>query len=152
MEYKYIQALYIPSWICCLGESVSIWNNRWTCPGWIFIPHKPHPFSNEYHTIAEGLTNVLFRVEIVEGKDSLTKTSCSLHYYEFHNDCAELASNLPVINAPSLFRASIVRDYGIYHQSSVATLEKYLGNLVFLSYFFTIIFLGKGLFRTNNHW
>jgi len=94
MEYKYIQALYIPSWICCLGESVSIWNNRWTCPGWIFIPHKPHPFSNEYHTIAEGLTNVLFRVEIVEGKDSLTKTSCSLHYYEFHNDCAELPSNL----------------------------------------------------------
>jgi len=61
---------HIPSWICCLDESVSIWNNRWTCPGWIFIPCKPHPFGNEYHTIADGLANILFWVEIVEGKDS----------------------------------------------------------------------------------
>ena len=64
--YKY----YIPSWVCCLDESVSIWINRWTCPGWIFIPRKPHPFGNEYHTIADGLTNILFWAEIVEGKDA----------------------------------------------------------------------------------
>ena len=61
---------YIPSWICCLDESVSIWNNQWTCPEWIFIPCKPHPFGNEYHTIADGLTNILFWVEIVQGKDA----------------------------------------------------------------------------------
>ena len=64
--YRY----YIPSWVYCLDESVSIWINRWTCPGWIFIPRKPHPFGNEYHTIADGLNNILFWVEIVEGKDA----------------------------------------------------------------------------------
>ena len=61
---------YIPSCIYCLDESVSIWTNRWTYPRWIFIPHKPRQFVNEYHTIADGLTNILFRVEIVEGKDA----------------------------------------------------------------------------------
>ena len=41
------------------------------CPGWIFIPQKLHPFDNEYHTIADGLTNILFQLlEIVQGKDT----------------------------------------------------------------------------------
>ena len=63
---------YIPSWICCLNASVLIliWTNWWTCPGWIFIRHKHHPFGNEYHTITDGLTNILFRMEIAQGKDA----------------------------------------------------------------------------------
>ena len=31
-------------------------------------PRKPHPFGNEYHTIADGLTNILINYEIVIGK------------------------------------------------------------------------------------
>ena len=61
---------YIPSWICCLNESVLIWTNQLTCPGWIFIPCKPHLFGNEYHTIADDLTSILFGVKIVQGKDA----------------------------------------------------------------------------------
>ena len=39
------------SWITCLDESMSTWNSRWTCPGWVLYSCKPHPFGNEYHTI-----------------------------------------------------------------------------------------------------
>ena len=34
----------------------------------MFVPHKPHPAGNEYHTIADGLYGILFGTEIVEGK------------------------------------------------------------------------------------
>ena len=60
---------FVPGWILCLDESMSIWFNRWTCPGWVFCPRKPHPFGNEYHTACCGLTGILFSLELVEGKD-----------------------------------------------------------------------------------
>ena len=61
--------IFIPRWISCLDESMSIWTNRWTCPGWIFCPRKPHPYGNEYHTICDGQSGIMYAVEIVEGKD-----------------------------------------------------------------------------------
>ena len=60
---------FSPGWIVCLDESMSIWHNRWTCPGWVYCPRKPHPFGNEYHDIACGLSKILFRILMVEGKD-----------------------------------------------------------------------------------
>jgi len=54
----------------CLDENMSIWHNKWTCPGWIFCPRKLHPFGNEYHTACCGLCNILFSIEIIEGKDA----------------------------------------------------------------------------------
>ena len=53
----------------CIDESMSIWFNKWTCPGWMFVPRKPHPFGNEYHTRACGETAVIDCVDLVEGKD-----------------------------------------------------------------------------------
>jgi hypothetical protein len=61
---------FLAGWVMCLDESMSIWHQRWTCPGWIFCPRKPNPFGNEYHTACCALTNILFLIEIVEGKDS----------------------------------------------------------------------------------
>ena len=61
---------FSPSWVSCLDESMSPWTSRWTCPGWTFVPRKPHPFGNEYHTIACGKSGVLYGLELVEGKDS----------------------------------------------------------------------------------
>jgi hypothetical protein len=61
---------FVTAWVMCLDESMSIWHNTWTCPGWIFCPRKPHPFGNEYHTTCCGLYNILFSIEIVEGKDA----------------------------------------------------------------------------------
>jgi hypothetical protein len=53
----------------CLNESMSIWFSRWTCPGWVFCPQKPHDKGNEYHSACCGLTGVMFSIELVEGKD-----------------------------------------------------------------------------------
>jgi hypothetical protein len=76
---KNMQDRYIPSWVSCLDESMSIWNMRWTCPGYVFCPRKPHPVGNEYHTIADGLTTILYAAEIVMGKDTPANY---VHQYE----------------------------------------------------------------------
>ena len=61
--------IFLSSWVICLDESMSIWHNKFTCPGWIYCPRKPHPFGNEYHTACCGKSNILFSLELVEGKD-----------------------------------------------------------------------------------
>ena len=63
-------AVFKCSWVACLDESMSIWFNRWTCPGWMMVPRKPHPFGNEYHTINCGESGFVFGAEIQEGKDA----------------------------------------------------------------------------------
>jgi hypothetical protein len=61
---------YSPSWLSCLDESMSPWTNKY-CPGYMFVPRKPHPFGNEYHTIADGDQGkpIMWRAKVQEGKD-----------------------------------------------------------------------------------
>ena len=61
--------VFSPGWITCLDESMSIWTNMFTCPGWMVVPRKPHPFGNEWHTICCGISGIMFYLELVEGKD-----------------------------------------------------------------------------------
>ena len=61
---------FTPSWINCLDESMSTWINKYSCPGWMFVPQKPWPFGNEYHTVRCSLSGILWQMELVEGKDS----------------------------------------------------------------------------------
>ena len=42
---------FTPSWVSWLDESMSTWTNKYSCPGWMFVPRKPWPFGNEYHTV-----------------------------------------------------------------------------------------------------
>ena len=32
----------------------------WTCPGWMFVPRKPHPTGNEYHSICCGVSGIMY--------------------------------------------------------------------------------------------
>jgi hypothetical protein len=48
---------------------MSPWTSQWTCPGWMYVPLKPHPMGNEYHSICSGHSGVMYRIELVEGKD-----------------------------------------------------------------------------------
>ena len=57
------------SWVSVLDESIQEWINLYTFPGWIFVPCKPHPFGNKYHTIVCALYKVIYHVEIIEGED-----------------------------------------------------------------------------------
>ena len=61
---------FIPGWANCLDESMSVWTNKYTCPGWMFVPRKPWPFGNEYHMVCCCLSGVLWGLELVEGKDT----------------------------------------------------------------------------------
>lgn len=70
---------YCPSWVSCLDESISIWLSKFTCPGWVFCPRKPHPFGNEYHTICDTLTNIMYGIELVEGKVSPPQRDKPIH-------------------------------------------------------------------------
>ena len=65
---KNMNQVFTPGWISCLDESMLVWFNRWTCPGWMFVPRKPHPFGNEYHTLCDGTWGVLYHAELVEGR------------------------------------------------------------------------------------
>ena len=46
-----------------------VWTSQWTCLGWMCVPHKPHPFRNEYHSMCCGLSGNMYSIELVEGKD-----------------------------------------------------------------------------------
>ena len=45
----HMQWIFIPSWMSCLDESMSSWTRWLTCPGFMYIPRKPHPMGNGYH-------------------------------------------------------------------------------------------------------
>ena len=61
---------FTPSWVSCLDESMSTWTNKYSCPRSMFVPRKPWPFGNEYHTVCCSLSGILWQMELVEGKDS----------------------------------------------------------------------------------
>ena len=67
---EHSQSCFSPGWVNCLDESMSVWTNQWTCPGWMFVPRKPHPMGNVlYHSLCCGLSCVMYAIEVVEGKD-----------------------------------------------------------------------------------
>ena len=63
-----MEIIFSSAWIVCLDESMSLWTNMWTCPGWVFCPRKPWDCGNEYHTIACGVCSIIFHMEMMEGK------------------------------------------------------------------------------------
>jgi hypothetical protein len=66
--YKNMADEFNPSWIHVLDESMMEWLNKYA-PGFMFVGHKAHSFGNERHTICCALTTILWRAQIVEGKD-----------------------------------------------------------------------------------
>ena len=64
-----MRKIFNSGWVVCLDESMSQWTRQWTCPGFVYCPRKPHPKGNEYHTIADGKSGILFELELVEEKD-----------------------------------------------------------------------------------
>jgi Transposase IS4 len=64
-----MHANYTPGWISCLDNSMMVWSNKFTRPGCMFVPRKPHPCGNDWHSICCGVSGVIFAVNLVEGKD-----------------------------------------------------------------------------------
>ena len=57
-----------PSWIDVIDKIMMEGFNKYA-PGFMCVGHKPHTLGNERHTIYCGLTSILWRSQIVEGKD-----------------------------------------------------------------------------------
>ena len=60
---------FSPSWINTIDESISKWINEFTCPGFMYVPCKPWPFGNEYHDAGCADSDVIWQVDLREGKD-----------------------------------------------------------------------------------
>ena len=60
---------FLPGYINCLDESMSMWTNKFTCPSFMFVPHKPWPFGNKYHTMCGCSSGIMWGIDLVEGKD-----------------------------------------------------------------------------------
>ena len=52
---KHYNCEYVTSWPNCLDESKDSFLYKF-CPGFMCVPRKPHPFGNEYPSIADGFT------------------------------------------------------------------------------------------------
>ena len=61
---------FTPNWVSYLDESMSTCMNKYSCPGWMFVPGKLWPFGNAYHTVCWSLSGILWQMELIEGKDS----------------------------------------------------------------------------------
>ena len=60
---------FAPVCVSCLDESISPWNNKCTCPDWVFLPRKSLLIGNEYHSICFYHGGIMWAVELVEGRD-----------------------------------------------------------------------------------
>ena len=63
---------FSPSWINCINESMSKWENEYSCPGFMFVPRKPWPFGNEYHNAGCAESDIIWLLDLREGKDRPT--------------------------------------------------------------------------------
>ena len=61
--------IFEPSWVSVLGEIIREWVIKYTFPAWMCVGRKPHPFGNQRHTIACGLSKIVWFAEIMEGRD-----------------------------------------------------------------------------------
>ena len=60
---------FSPSWINCIDKSMSKWVNEFTFPGFMYMPRKPWPFGNEYHDTGCADCDIIWGVDLREGKD-----------------------------------------------------------------------------------
>ena len=60
---------FSPSWINTIDESISKWINEFTCPGFMYVPRKPWPFGNEYHDASCADSDIIWQVDLREGKN-----------------------------------------------------------------------------------
>ena len=62
---------FLASWINVIDKSMSKWVNEYTCPGFMFVSRKLWPFGNEFHDAGSADSDIIWQVELREGKDHL---------------------------------------------------------------------------------
>ena len=59
---------FLPGYMNCLNESMSVWTNKFTCPSFMFVPCKPWLFGNKYHTMCCCSLGIMWGIDLVEEK------------------------------------------------------------------------------------
>ena len=116
-----MEARFDPSWVSVLDESIQWCINLYNLPGCIFVPRKPHPFGNQYHTIACDETKVVYNFYIVEDKDQ--PRDMGKKYFEEKGQTSGLVVR---ITMPLLGKGKVlVVDSGLYvPEGLVSIVEK----------------------------
>ena len=60
---------FLPSWINAIDESMSKWLNEYTCLGFMYVPRKPWKFGNEWYDAGCCSSDVIWSINLQEGKD-----------------------------------------------------------------------------------
>ena len=109
-----------PGYVNCLDELMSIWTNKFTCPGFMFIPRKPWPFGNEYHMVCCCSSGIMWGIDMVEGKDR----PCDLGQQQFDDLGATvgflLCLLLPIFNLGMM----VILDSGFCVLKGIVELQK----------------------------
>ncbi len=79
---EHMHNIFEPGTRVCLDESMNTFDNE-TCPAFVHVERKPHPNGNEYHTIADVETKIIYRMEIVEGKSRPAELPVPKHQADF---------------------------------------------------------------------
>ena len=110
---------FSPSWVSCLDESMSTWTNKYSYPGWMFVPRKPWPFGNEYQTLCCSLSGILWQMELVEGKDSPSEI-----IPKFHNEGKTVGLLLHVLEPIFAKGMTVILDSGFCVLKGIIELKK----------------------------
>ena len=76
---KNIEDKFNPGWINVLEKRIMEWFNKYY-PGFMCVYRNPQPFGKERHMICCGLTSILWRAYIVEGKDRPSQRGSKQHH------------------------------------------------------------------------
>ena len=107
----------------------------------MFVPRKPHPFGNEYHTIADGDQGkaIMWRVKIQEGKDRPMNgnTPCYPTPFEMYSTTAKLmlemtkplhtTGKIVIMDSGFCVTAGILamHDHGVFGQALIKKRGRY---------------------------
>ena len=75
---------FLPSWINCIDESMPKWINEYMCPGLMYVPRKPWKFSNKYHDAGCADSDIIWALDLREGKDCPQKDLESMTRWNYY--------------------------------------------------------------------
>ena len=55
--------IFVPGWINCLDNYMMKWINQFKFTVFLSVPYNPWRFSNDFHTIACGVSDILFTLD-----------------------------------------------------------------------------------------
>ena len=126
---EHYEADYCPSWMNTLDESVNSFTDQ-NCPGFMCIPRKPHPFGNEYHSIADGDGGkpIMWRIKLQEGKDRPKKPDGSFAFAtEFERAGFTKTASLMLFMTKNIHHTGkiVTMDSGFCVKVGIEAMDKY---------------------------